>query len=524
MAQKPQAKDHVPQIVSIVPILKNGKVSLKKDVRNHLGDTDSLYFDEQAEITLTTVETPSSALAEHTARHLHLPDSVLASLKLAKGDLLALIQRDGAVALKKLEVAERPADRARIVDCETPRKIERIAETNPMPDELLSTLQKKFGSLSLRHSLRNFLQNRETFGAWKSRKLLGITAPSDVQLQNELIEERLDARREDGSWDGDVVLSARNLRELGELGLTQDDSAITLAAQWLLDRPRSQWNSGMFFLSDELVAEQARFFEEKKRFRALKSSEMKRVAAGDDLISMPCGPRIMWPNGLALEALLALGYEEDERVQETLRMMSIHDWCECGYQNGTKNWRRIEEPDAGKLNSFEQSCIAEYRYGGLSDIDELAGMDLTKKTGLRLLRAAHAVEGDVDVYPLSMPIHFQGCEVITTRAMSQVRNPAMRQFAEAHLWRFASRQHAPDGAFVHEKHGYCENSQPALLQVFAGFDHPASKVAIMRSLPWIVESQNEDGSWGEDSIKDATTFAVLSALERIHDHLPSLLI
>ncbi|MBT4501097.1 MAG: hypothetical protein HOC74_25430 [Gemmatimonadetes bacterium] len=521
MAKKSQAKDHIPQIVSIVPVLRDGKVSLKKDARNHLGSPDSLYFDEQEEILLTAVATPSSTPAESTARYLHLSEEVLASLELSRGDLLALIQRDGALALKKLEVLERAADRARVIDYETPHKVERVAETNPMPNELLPALQKKHGHLSLRYDARNFLQDRETFGAWKSRKLLGITAPSDAELRNKLIEDRLDARREDDSWDGDVVLTARNLRELGELGLTRDDDAIARAARWLLDRPRSQWNSGMFFLTDELVAEQARFLEEKKRFRALKTSEMKRVAAGDDLISMPCGPRIMWPNGLVLEALLTLGYEEDERVRETLSMMAIHDWCECGYQNGMKNWRQGEGPNAEKLDHFEQNCIGEYRYGGLPDIDELAGMDLTKKTGLRLLRAAHAVEGANDIYPLNMPIHFQGCEVITTRAMSQVLNPKMRQFAEAHLWRYASRQHAPDGAFAHEKHGYCENSQPALLQVFADFDHPASKVAIIRSLPWIVDAQNEDGSWGEDPIKDATTFAVLSALERIRDHLPS---
>lgn len=258
MAKKSQAKDHIPQILSIVPLLKGGKISLKKGVKTYLGNADSLFFNAQAEILLTTVETPSSTPAECTTRHLHLPDAILASLELAKGDLLALIQRDGAVALKKLEVLERASDRTRIVDCETPHKVERVAEINPM----------------------------------------------------------------------------------------------------------------------------------------------------------------------------------------------------------------------------------------------------------------------LDVYPLHMPIHFQGCEVITTRAMSKVRDPEMRRFAEAHLWRYASRQHAPDGAFAREKHGYCENSQSALLQVFALFDHPASKVAIMRSLPWIVESQNEDGSWGEDPIKDATTVAVLSALRLVRDELP----
>ena len=521
MAKKPQLENHIPQIVSIVSVLKDGKVSLKKEVRSYLGGTGALYLDEQAEILLTAAEVPSAISVESTARHLHLPDCILASLELARGDLLAMIERDGAVALKKLEVLEREAGRARVVDYETPRKVERIAETNPMPDELLPALQKEHGDLALKYSVRGFVQGRETLGAWKGRKLLGVADSADDRICEKLIRERLDTQREDGSWDGDVVLTARHLRELGELGMTRSDDAVARGAQWLLERPRSRWNPGMFFLTDELVAEQARFLEEKKRFRALKTSEMKRVVAGDDLISMPCGPRIMWPNGLVLEALLGLGYEEDERVQEALRLMATHDWCECGYQNGTKGWRQIEAPDAARLECFEQRCIGEYRYGGIADISELGGMDLTRKTGMRLLRAARVVEGDVDVYPLNMPIHFQGCEVITTRAMSRVGDEKMRQFAEAHLWRFASCQHAPDGTFAHEKHGYCENSQPALLQVFAGYDHPASKVAIMRSLPWIATAQNEDGSWGEEPVEDAAAYAVLSALDRVRDYLPS---
>ena len=527
MVKKTRVKEHVPQIVSIVPLLADGKVSLKKDVKNYLGGSDSLHLDEQTEVILAAEKTPSSTPAEFTGRHLILSQDILSTLELARGDLLAMIQREGAVALKKLEILERDADRARVVDYETAGKVERVAETNPMPDELLPALQKKHGGLALKYSVRDFLQKRETFGAWKARKLLGVVDSADDQLRENLIRERLGAQCEDGSWNGDVVFTARNLRELGELGMTRGDEGIARGVEWLLQRPRSRWNPGMFFLADELVAEQDRIVTERKekngkgRFRELRAGEMKRVAAGDDLIAMPCGPRIMWPNALALEALLALGCEEDERVQIALNLLLTHDWCECGYGHGLGSWRQAEEPDEEKLELFEQSCIAEYRYGGIADIDELDKMDLIRKTGTRLLRAARAAEGELDLYPLSMPIHFQGCEVITTRAMGRVRDEKMRTFAEAHLWRFASRQHAPDGAFAHEKHGYCENSQPALLQVFAGYDHPASKVAIMRSLPWIVGAQNEDGSWGEEPIKDAATCAVLGALILTRDHLPS---
>jgi hypothetical protein len=43
----------------------------------------------------------------------------------------------------------------------------------------------------------------------------------------------------------------------------------------------------------------------------------------------------------------------------------------------------------------------------------------------------------------------------------------------------------------------------------------------MRSIPWIVDEQNVDGSWGEESGKDAATLAVLSALVSVNAHLPA---
>jgi len=48
-----------------------------------------------------------------------------------------------------------------------------------------------------------------------------------------------------------------------------------------------------------------------------------------------------------------------------------------------------------------------------------------------------------------------------------------------------------------------------------GYDHPMSKVVKMRSIPWIVKNQNEDGSWGDKSNKDGLTLAVICALRSI---------
>lgn len=122
-----------------------------------------------------------------------------------------------------------------------------------------------------------------------------------------------------------------------------------------------------------------------------------------------------------------------------------------------------------------------------------------------------------------MDEHIQGCEFITARALSRVRDRRMRRFAEAHLWRFASRQQAPDGVFPVERYG-TGFDQAGILEAMSRYDHPASKVTVMRAIPWIVEAQNEDGSWGEGSTRDVTTLAIVNALLSVRDCLPAELV
>jgi hypothetical protein len=522
---KNAAPDRIPQIMAIAPVSRDGKVTLKKKVRDYLGTVGrDLYLDVRQEILLTTRKSAASKPAEMQGNRLLLPGEILTELELEKGALLAMIQRKGAVALKKMEIEEREGDSAEVIDVETARQVARVAWTNPMPEKLLPELRARYGDLAFKHDARAFLQGQRTLDAWKARKRIGMVEAGDDALREELIQARLDAQQEDGSWQGDIVLTARNLRELADLGLPPDADEMRKAAMWLLKRPQSPWNPGMFFATDQLVAEQASVVGRRKegtqaRFRQLKTSEKKRVMAGDDMICAPCGPRIMWPNALVLEALLYLGYEEHDRVQMALGFMVTHDWCECAYQHGLSSWRRTEPLTMDEIERFEADCIAEYRYGGIPGIGLLHKMDLTVKVGPEMPRVAHRAEQGADTFSMEMPTHIQGCEMITTRAMSRVTNAKVRRFAQAHLWRFASRQHASNGQFAKEKYGG-GFPQAGLLQVFARYDHPASKVVIMRSLPWIVDAQNEDGSWGEEPYKDAATHAVLQALVSVGDCLP----
>lgn len=520
----PRTGNEYPQVIAAAKASRSGTVTLKKRVRDHLGGGDDLYLVTEPEVLLTARKASGELPAELKGSRLQLPEDVQARLGLDGNSLVAMIQRPGAVAIKRLSIEEHPSDNAQAVDVETPYVLRRIIRTNPMPEDLLPLLQAQHSDLGLRYDVRKYLQGRETLAAWRGRQLIGAAHDGDDRLREYLVQARLDAQGEDGSWEGSVPVTARTLRELAHLGLTREDRAVGRGVEWLLRRPQSAHNPGMFFAADELVAEQAQVVEGRQRakrektsgsrgrFRQLKASEKKRVMAGDDMIVMPCGPRIMWPNALVLETLLLLGYEGHERVQAALAFMTTHDWCECGYQHGKSDWRSSEPQTEEQIEAFEARCVRQFRYGGFPDTRALVEWEPA--------RVNHTTTAEGEEYALRMPDHIQGCEFITTRAVSRVGEVRMQRFARAHLWRFAGIQHDPDGAFPREHYG-TGFGQAGILEAMARYDHPASKTAVMRALPWIIEAQNGDGSWGEEPRQDASTLAVLLALDSVRDLLPA---
>ena len=82
------------------------------------------------------------------------------------------------------------------------------------------------------------------------------------------------------------------LQLLIDLGLTQDDKAVRDAANWLLARPQSEHNPGMFFGHDALVAEQAQIVAQREQEIlaaeldvSQRSLELRRIAG------LEIGPR-----------------------------------------------------------------------------------------------------------------------------------------------------------------------------------------------------------------------------------------
>ena len=349
---KTQSKT-VPQVMAIVRCAAGGLVRLRKIVIEYLGgDGSRLNLTRNGEVQLRAWPSSDSIPVELSRGRLQLPAAVSQMLGLEAGSLLAMIERPGAIALKRFELKECVGDRAGVLDHEEDRLLTRIAETNPMPVELIPRLKQKYRDAGLQYDIRPYLAGRRTLQSWISRRVLDLVEAGDERLRNALVEARLEEQDADGSWGGQIVRTARMLRELAELDLTADDERVRRGVAWLLDRPQSAVNPGMFFLSDGLVAEQARIVAarnrgERLRFRERKRSEIRAVTDAETLAHDPCGPRIMWPNAIVLEALLSLGYEDSPRVQAALRTLRMREWCECGYQHGLTAWRQTEPMTTG---------------------------------------------------------------------------------------------------------------------------------------------------------------------------------
>ena len=515
-------------MIAIVSVYPDGRMNLKKAAREHLGmrGHQRLFLDMSEEIVLSTDETKGEEIELIKGNRVRMPGEALRRLGITEKSLVGLVERKNAAAVKKVEIVERKADRSRIFDVETTCTLTRVTESNLMPSELLPKLKERYKDFKLRYDVRDFLKGRRTLKAWGTRRILGIPEPSDEKLRAKLIEERLKKQRGDGSWEGRVTITARNLRELADLGMSRDDDEIQSGVRWLVNRPQSPYNPGMFFATDEMINEQQEVIEQRRkqrggareRFNKRRAIEVNLVKAGDSLIGWPCGPRITWTTALALEALLKLGYEEEERVQAALRMLTMSRWCDNAQQHGlsgTGEIRRREPYSIEEIEKIEENCIQQFRYGGISGTEEIERADMAH-IPFYMRRIAYKSTPDGEEYPLRMPDVGGGCPLIMTRALSQVKNKKLRRLAEAKLWKFAGWQHSPDGSFPGKyAERYFKCPQAAFLSIFAGYDHPVAKTAILKMIPWIVENQNEDGSWGHGSAKDTSTLAVVGALRSV---------
>ncbi|MBT3291119.1 MAG: hypothetical protein HN380_27480, partial [Victivallales bacterium] len=212
-------KSNCPQVLQRVPLSKGNAIRLTKDVWWWLGGKcDAVLLDEvDGEIRLSGQigREPIPVVKGRIA----LPDSACQHLGVAAKDMLVLIQREAAVAIKRFTSATCVGSIAALVDEETPTAVCRALTQRRPPEELLPELEAEVADLTLRHSPADFLAGRSSFEAWLARREWDICDVGDGALRDELIRQRLDGQMPDGSWGGDLVVTSRMLWELAALGL-----------------------------------------------------------------------------------------------------------------------------------------------------------------------------------------------------------------------------------------------------------------------------------------------------------------
>lgn len=520
---------NIPQIVAIVRLTGKGTINLRKSVREYLGlgAGRTLGLSMRGEIRLSAGATGVRQVRLDEKNRVHLPEDALEKLQLIKGTLAALIERDGTLAVKRFDIEEVEGEEARWLDVETDGRVLRRIETNPTPEVLLPTLVERCRGLTLKYDVRAFLKGRTALEACLGRQVLGMNSTSDEFLRDSLICERLKSQHRDGSWDSSVTATARNLRELAQLGMDSQDDGIARGIAWLLARPGSRYDPGLWFASDELRREQERVINRRRqhtgkgpreRFKRSGAREVNLAKAGDPLIADPCGARIMWPSALALEALLMLDCEQTERVQMAMRTLTVNPhWCDNTYQHGLSDWKRTDPFSMEEISFFENMCIRQFHYGGVCG----PGGTFERGAFEHFSRIGRSFAAKGEVYPLRMPCEVgEGCRIMMVRALSLASDIRLRRIVSVNLWQFAASlnfQHY-DASNVPRRR--FTDLDLFLLQLFAHNNHPVSRLVILRALRRIVDFQNKDGSWGPQPVRDATTHLIVSALLSLGESLP----
>ena len=517
----------IPQIISIVAVTRDFKISVKKEVREYLNALRApLYLKDGKELLLAPIKSPKAQVAEFARHRMTIPRELAAKLTLDQDGHVALIRRANAVAIKKFVIEEVDGLEANVEDVETAGAMTRRATVIPPPEELWPRLLERAAQMKLKHDVRAFVRGRESLECWRARQLLDIEEPGDADLRKALIDERLASQDADGSWRQETVRTARNLRELTELGVSPRRKATKAGAQWLLDRAESGVNPGMWLLNDELTRLQEQRNRQDRRFRDRKPKEESLVREGHPLITRACGARILWPNGIVLEAMLKMGHEKLPRVQRAIRSTLLVPWCECAAQGGADLFRKgpppredqVERALDRRVEDSEATVIGGSQYAARAR-RRLLHVDIT---GNRMLvRTGHRVVAGKDVYSLHLGLGNEGgCGLISIRGLVHSTDARVKRMVRCMLLGQISQSPSDGPANPMGIFNMWRSAYAIRLDTLASIDDELVRTVLLRYVPWIVTSQNRDGSWGQNEYKDATTLCVLRGLLRAKSCLP----
>ncbi len=529
----------IPQVLNIVTIGKGNKISLNKLTREYLNLLlDQLVIVEDTEVLLWTEEefSNSSYKGLKTAIHITLtggkiviPESILGKLNLEQKDPIAFITRENSLALKKVDIQEKSSDTfyPYIIDRENETTLVREIYRISSLDLMLKKLRKTHQNPRFTYDYLDYVKKHDSYACWVAQQLLGIPYANNYDLGEALINERLEKQLEDGSWET-FPKTTRVLRELYDLKKENPDTefkeSVEKGIKWLLNRAESEYNPGMFFLEDNLVEIQKEIVDKRKnhtkgtrtRFRDRKSKYERMIAEADGVSKGACGPQIMWSNALALDVLLKWGYEDHKRVQRIYNTMTLNPrWCECGYQHGLSDWKRLKITDEIKtkgkkevLKNLLERAEVRALNAGTYQLKDVLNWHLSNTRFKKIKRIKVLDETSERSYLIRHLRQVEGCGLYTAKYLIHSTDPSMKMLAQMYLWMCFSMQEE-NGGFSQIDRAF---DSFTFLSIVAEWDGPVAHTIILRAIPWLIEHQNEDGSWGDEEKKDCTTLIVIRAL------------
>lgn len=206
------------------------------------------------------------------------------------------------------------------------------------------------------------LANGDDWVAWMTRNcILARPEPEDGELQERLIGEVLEGRRDDGSW-GSVADTAYGILNLLALGTPPDDKRVRRAAKWLLAAPEPPPRPGMWMLDQELMDQwlslrepsgqssapscpiqwvgpgRHSFYSREKapaEVEPFLREAAQRMIPNIGFGGGACEPRMTHVSALAAEALMRCGHAGHPRLRRYVntarRVGGVGGyWCGCG--------------------------------------------------------------------------------------------------------------------------------------------------------------------------------------------------
>ena len=118
----------IPQVIAVASIKADGKLNLKKAVRQHVGlkDGEPLLLSMGDEVLLSSGRNGGEKLVVSRGGRACLPETALNRLGICEECSVGLVQRQDAVAVKVIETVEVEGERPSLVDMETASHLSKI--------------------------------------------------------------------------------------------------------------------------------------------------------------------------------------------------------------------------------------------------------------------------------------------------------------------------------------------------------------------------------------------------------------